>query len=129
MGIMSEDYRIVNLEEGMPYVEQAIKRLDYELHFCKRLNIETLKLIHGYGSSGTGGRLRVAVRRRLEELKKRGMVKLFVTGEEFTIFNQDTIALLDCCDALRDERDLNRFNNGVTYVLLNLKKSRISPLR
>lgn len=115
---MSEDYRVVNLEEGMPFVDQAIRRLDFEIHSTKRLKINCLKIIHGYGSSGTGGKIRVAVRRRLNELKNKKTIKDFIIGEEFSIFNRETIVFLDRCKSLRNDHDLNRSNNGVTFVLL-----------
>lgn len=111
-------FRIVNLEDGRPTLKIALYRLDYEIKYCRRLKIGILKLIHGYGSSGAGGRLRVGVRERLEELKTAGVVKFYVRGEDFSIFNADTIKLLDACDPLRREHDLNRSNNGVTYVML-----------
>lgn len=111
-------FHVVNLEDGRPALKLAIHRLDYEIKYCKRLNIGIIKLIHGYGSSGAGGRLRVGIRERLDELKRQGFVKFYVRGEDFSIFNLDTIKLLDACDPLRREHDLNRSNNGVTYVML-----------
>ena len=111
-------YKIVNLEDGRPTLKIALYRLDYEIKYCRRLKIGIIKLIHGYGSSGAGGRLRVGIRERLDELVKQGSVQFYVRGEDFSIFNNNTIKLLDVCDPLRKEHDLNRSNNGVTYVML-----------
>ena len=49
--------REVNLEAGKPLVDQAIKRLTFELSHSRALGCTVLKIIHGYGSSGTGGRI------------------------------------------------------------------------
>jgi hypothetical protein len=86
---------------------------------AKRLKIDCLKIIHGYGSSGTGGRIRVAVRRRLIEHKNKKIIKSFITGEEFSIFNKETIGFLDKCQSIRNDHDLNRSNNGVTLYYYN----------
>ena len=46
--------REVNLEAGKPLVDQAIKRLTFELSHSRALGCTVLKIIHGYGSSGAG---------------------------------------------------------------------------
>lgn len=115
---MIKDYVTINLEMGRPTSEIALKRLFGEIHRARAERVKVLKLIHGYGSSGTGGVLRVAVRKELERLKKKGLVRLFVPGENFEIFSIDTIKMLDACEKLRSDPDLGRFNNGITMVLL-----------
>lgn len=111
-------YREVNLEEGMPFVDQAIRRLTYELHNSKAMGYTVLKIIHGYGSSGTGGRIRIGVRRYLDNLMKQNRVKLYLPGEEFSIFSEKARTILNACPSLRKDRDLERHNNGVTFILL-----------
>jgi hypothetical protein len=115
---MAKEYIIVNLEEGRPTAEAALRRLFGEIHRARANQVKVIKLIHGYGSSGTGGVLRVAVRKELERLRKKGLVKIFIPGESFDIFSADTIKLLDACRLLRDDRDLGRYNNGITMVML-----------
>lgn len=115
---MIERYRTVNLEEGMPFVDQAIKRLTFELSRARASRIIALKLIHGFGSSGTGGRIRTEVRKYLGSLKSRGAIRSFVAGENFSIFDSDTRAVLDLCTELRQDRDLDHHNNGITIVVL-----------
>lgn len=115
---MINDYITVNLEEGHPISEVALKRLFGEIHRARAQRVKVIKLIHGYGSSGTGGVIRIAVRKELERLKKKGLVRIFVPGENFEIFSTDTIKMLDECEKLRNDRDLGRFNSGITMVLL-----------
>ncbi len=83
---MAGQLRQVNLEQGLPTVEQALRRLDSELITSKRLGYAVVKLIHGYGSSGRGGKIRVAVRRELSARQARGQIVRFVPGEKFSIF-------------------------------------------
>lgn len=112
------DLREVNLERGMPLVDQAIKQLTFELHHSRSLGCSVLKIIHGYGSSGSGGRIRVEARAYLARLKRKGEIADLIPGEEFSIFNAATLAAFRRCNALRQDRDLERHNNGVTFILL-----------
>ena len=113
------DLREADLERGMPTVDQAVKQLTFYLHTSRAQGYKVLKLIHGYGSSGTGGRIRVEVRKYLGRLAARGEVKGFIPGEEFSIFQEETRRALLLCGELRRDRDLDRHNNGVTFVILS----------
>ena len=50
--------KTVNLEEGMPLVDAAIRRATFELKSGRRMGLTAIKFIHGYGSSGNGGKTR-----------------------------------------------------------------------
>ena len=113
--------REVNLEQGMPPADRAIRRLTYELHSSRDLGYGAVKLIHGYGSSGAGGKIRTEARQYLSGLLRRGQIEGVVTGEHFSIFDETSRALLLRCPELRKDRDLDRHNNGVTFVLLKRK--------
>lgn len=102
----------------MPLVDDAIKRLTYELNSAKRLKYSGIKIIHGYGSSGTGGRIRVEVRKYLSRCVSRGMIKSFITGEALSIFDSATRDAFLAVPELRKDSDLERHNNGVTVVIL-----------
>ena len=115
---MSNGLREVNLEQGMPFVDAAIKRLTHELHQSRKMKMTVLKIIHGYGSSGTGGKIRTQSRRYLERIAEQGEIRAFITGEKFSIFDENTRAAIDLCPALRSDRDLERHNNGVTFIVL-----------
>ena len=115
---MAASLREINLELGKPYADAAIRRLTYELKQSERMGIKVLKVIHGYGSSGTGGRIRVEARQYLGRLLGRRDIKAFIPGEKFSIFDEDTRSALNLCPALRDDRDLDRHNNGVTFIVL-----------
>ncbi len=115
---MSGEVREVNLEQGMPRADQAIRQLTFELRRSRSLGYGAVKIIHGYGSSGTGGRIRQESRKYLTRLKARGEIADYIPGEEFSIFHSGTLAALRRCDALRKDRDLERHNNGVTIILL-----------
>ena len=110
--------RELNLELGWPTVDQALRRLDAELEAARQMNTPLMKLIHGYGSSGKGGRIRVEVRAYLQRQKSRGLIRDFIPGERFSIFDEATRQAFLRCDDLRRDSDLDGSNNGITIVLL-----------
>ena len=67
--------REVDLERGMPTVRAALQQLSFELWRGRSLGCAAVKLIHGYGSSGKGGRIRVEARACLARMKERGELR------------------------------------------------------
>lgn len=108
----------VNIKYDMPTASDAVKRVTFNIRNGKAWGCAAIKLIHGYGSHGTGGRIRTDVRRYLSEQKAKGYIRDFIPGEEFSIFNEATRSAFTFCDDLRRDSDLERSNNGVTVVIL-----------
>jgi len=110
--------KLINLEEGMPLVHEAVARLNREIATAKQQGHSALKLIHGYGSSGTGGDIRIAVQKRLRELRDHLEIRGYIFGEDWTISNEDTWQLTRKNPGVKTDRDLGRKNLGITIVLL-----------
>ncbi|MCI9669023.1 MAG: hypothetical protein HFG19_05030, partial [Oscillospiraceae bacterium] len=70
----------VNLKDGMPPAKVAVHRMFSALALAHKTHISAVKLIHGYGSTGKGGKIRGAVRRELREMKAAGKIREFVPG-------------------------------------------------
>ena len=110
--------REVNLEAGKPLVDQAMKRLTFEIGHTRSMGCTVLKIIHGYGSSGTGGKIRTASLKYLTQLKSKGEIQDYIPGEAFSIFEEATRRAFSRCGDLRRDSDLDRYNNGVTFIVL-----------
>ena len=110
--------REVNLERGMPTADQAVRQLTFYIHNSRAQGYEVLKIIHGYGSSGKGGRIRTASRRYLEEAVVQGRIAAYLPGERFSIFDDTARRAMQQYPQLRQDRDLDRENRGVTFVFL-----------
>ncbi|MBU1139154.1 MAG: Smr/MutS family protein [Proteobacteria bacterium] len=110
--------KTVNLEQGLPTVEQALQRLQREISTARLEQIRILTLIHGYGSSGKGGAIRIACRKNLEYLCHRGEIKEFIPGEEFSRRQGSTKQLLSRFPQLSEHSHLNRANKGITLVVV-----------
>jgi hypothetical protein len=108
--------RIYNVEAGLPTVDEARRLVMEEIRRAKREGVKILKVIHGYGSSGKGGALCIALRKSFKLRKKEGVIRDFVAGEDFSIFNETVLAMLEAERGLRGDSDLNATNEGVTVI-------------
>lgn len=111
-------HREVHLKKGMPLVQQALDRLEVALQDSIDQHYKVLTLIHGYGSSGTGGAIKAAVQRQLQYFLHQGRIKEIIPGEEFEGRSGRGRQLLRRFPFLADHRDLNRANPGITLVIL-----------
>jgi len=77
-----------------------------------------LKLIHGYGSSGAGGEIRIAAQKRLTEMATRGEIRACIFGEDWAKSDERAWALINARPELKQDPDLGRKNLGITIVVL-----------
>ena len=110
--------RTYNVEAGLPTLDEARGLVIEEIKRAKREGARVLKVIHGYGSSGTGGRLCVGLWKSCGLRKKEAVIKDFIAGEDFSIFNEATLTLLEMVPELRGDPVLDASNEGVTIVWL-----------
>jgi hypothetical protein len=108
----------LNIEAGFPTLEEARRQLIAALKKARREGVRVLKVIHGYGSSGQGGTLCIGLRKSYRLRQKEGVIRDFIAGEDFSIFNQATLSLLEAVPELRGDPDLNATNEGVTILWL-----------
>ena len=73
--------RRVNLERGHPTVEVALRRFEQAFHQARAKGSAYLGLIHGYGSSGRGGSIKVALMEHLQVLRNRNVLGSVLPGE------------------------------------------------
>jgi hypothetical protein len=109
---------LVNLEAGYPTANEALLRLEFELRQARARGALAVKLIHGYGSKGVGGVLRHAVQQRLVGMQSAGTIRAFVAGEDWRVSNETAWEMQKRLPELKQDRDLNRGNQGITMVLL-----------
>jgi hypothetical protein len=102
----------------MPQVHEAMQRLDRELHLARQAKAPVLKLIHGYGSTGEGGDIRIAVQKRLLEMVQNGHIRACIFGESWSKSDEVSWKLLQSHRDLKSDSDLGRRNPGITIVLL-----------
>jgi hypothetical protein len=110
--------KTVNLKSDLPSVQEALQRLEREIAVARQQKQSLLKVIHGYGSTGAGGDIRIAVQRRLRELAEAGQIGRCIFGENWSKTDDAVWRLLQKDSALKSDPDLGRRNQGITIVVL-----------
>ena len=110
--------RRVNIESGLPTVAEGLARLRREIADARTAGVRVLRVVHGWGSSGTGGKLRDACRSFLYRELKAGHLRAVWPGDEYS---RDVPAVRDMMARYRElpksERTDAR-NPGITMVEL-----------
>ena len=108
----------LNLEEGMPLVEEALDRMNMGLQEMRASGIRAVKLIHGYGSTGRGGKICAGVRKELAEMKRKNYIREYIPGERFGPLDAASRKLAEQDRGIVRDPDYGRMNHGITIVVL-----------
>jgi DNA invertase Pin-like site-specific DNA recombinase len=117
--MLSSDTIEINIKQGSPHVEEALDSVTEQLRKCSELGIKAIILIHGYGSSGEGGRIKWALHDALENNRYSDRVDEYFFGENVGYGSVAYQALINRRPGLK--RYLKRFkegNAGMTVLLL-----------
>ena len=115
---MTAQIKTVNLKADRPSVQLALTRLDREIALARGENCAILKLVHGYGSTGEGGDIRIAVQKRLREMADAGEITACIFGENWSKTDDETWRILRAREDLKRDPDLGRQNLGISIVIL-----------
>lgn len=108
---------IINLEDGLPFVADALDTLFVEIENLKYKNQPCVLIIHGYGKrTQGGGKIRSATREQLEIFKREGVIKDYIIGENLSPFNEQVMRLKYSYNELSNY--IGKRNMGVTLVIL-----------
>ena len=102
----------------MPVVSEALRRLEREIALARQERHPLIKVVHGYGSRGVGGEIRIAVQKRLREHVESGEIRNCIFGESWGKSDEVTWRLLGERPELKRDPDLGRANRGITIVVL-----------
>ena len=115
---MNLQFATTNLEDGMPTVPQVMARLSAELQMARRRKLRVLKLIHGYGSSGVGGDLRISIQSKLRQMVEHGEIRACIFGENWRRGDEEAWELVRRFPFMKSDPDFGRNNKGITLVVL-----------
>ncbi len=114
----AEKIRCKNIKSDLPTTETALNRLVRYLYGAKADGVRVLKIVHGYGSSGKGGDIKYIVREYLENQKYSPLFKYYVPGEEFCHDYDNGRKIVQQFPALQKDNDWNKYNKGITLIVL-----------
>ncbi len=111
-------WKELRLKDDMPTVDEALDRLYRELDHARQSGIRVLKIIHGYGSAGRGGRIKDEVHRTLRAYRQTRRIKRFLPGEDYSERGEDSRALRRLCPELEKHVRSDSRNPGISFVEL-----------
>jgi len=111
-------HKTINLEIGRPFVDAALAKLLHNIETASEEGVRIFTVIHGYGSSGKGGRIRIECRKTLDHLVREKIIKSYITGEEFTHRHGPAKEALRRFPGLTKNVHLNKRNPGITIVIV-----------
>lgn len=108
--------KTINIEFGYPTCDQALIALKNAVLTERRLGTKNIKIIHGYGSNGTGGKIKQAVSQELRRYVQNGTIRMYCHGERFDSNHEEGIRISTRYPAVKGDSDWNRDNNGITVI-------------
>jgi len=109
----------IDLEAGLPTVEEALVRLRARLDAAEAAGAGLVRVIHGWGSStGGGGRIRPVVRRWLEAQVAGGRYRSVLPGDAYSRTEPTGRHLLRRFPDLSFAERQDRRNPGITFLEL-----------
>ena len=112
-----EQIRTVNLKEGLPVVEDALSSMRREISDARACRVKVLKLVLGYGSTGTGGKIKQAVQVELASMHLQGQIRMYVVGDDYAVSVAGQELRARYPELLRSRRQ-DFENRGITFVEL-----------
>lgn len=104
-----------NIKQDMPSVVLAKDRLIAIIRYEKE---RIIKIVHGYGSTGQGGDIKVMVHQLLNDYIESHKIKAYIPGEAFGhLLGYDQI-IKDHLSLLKQDPDYKIPNEGITYIIL-----------
>ncbi len=106
-----------DIKSDMPLVSVAGTRLANIIRSCNGKD-KVIKIIHGYGSSGTGGSIKKSVHASLRTRVRQGTIKAYIPGEAFAQPMGFDEIIHTYSNLLKSDSDYRKANDGITYIIL-----------
>lgn len=109
----------INIKEDMPPTDVAVAIAMQEIKANRQFGDRVIKFLHGYGSTGVGGSIRIELRKQLDILKRQKQIIDYIKGEQLTSFFVKEMKYdRQIIDELLADNDYNNCNKGVTIVII-----------
>jgi hypothetical protein len=113
------DTMVLNLKFDSPSAEEALDRLTIGLRRASEVGIKAIILIHGYGASGEGGKIKWAVHDALNNNYFSDRVDEYHFGEQTAFGSEAYHALLRIRPGLKAYlKHFKEGNAGMTVLIL-----------
>lgn len=106
----------IDIKSDKPVVSVANARLLNNIRVYK--NEKVIKIIHGYGSSGVGGKIKQMVHETLDALKTTHQIQDYIPGEALFSFMGYADLIQKYKHLMIHDSDYKKANDGITYVFI-----------
>jgi len=114
---MDNIYKI-DVESGALTVDEALAIAEIELERAKISGLKLVKIVHGYGSKGVGGKIKIALLELLKNLKKHKKIEDFCPCEKFCFTLKTYSKYTKLYPNLLVDDNIKSLNSGATIVFL-----------
>ena len=108
----------INIKQEFPPADVAVGNALNEIDVQKIAKRKILKIIHGHGSHAKGGLIKQELHKALQEQKRKGKIRDFIKGENFTDKHPLYQEIIRLAPDLIVDNDLININFGITIVLI-----------
>ena len=110
----------INLEMNMPSIDEALERFHIQIDKLRSKGLRAVKVIHGHGSSGKGGKIRQEFRNAMEYGLWREYVLDVYFGESLGPQSLSFQELTKSYPAIKKHLTKDIYNNlGITLLILD----------
>lgn len=108
----------IDIKSERQTVSEAIAQFLLESESYKKGGFKVMKVIHGYGSHGVGGAIKIAFLKKCEELKRQKKIDDYVCCDQWTPKNIVRKIATNYCPDLMADKELYLLNPGCSIVIL-----------
>lgn len=108
----------IDIKSEKQTVNEAIAQFLVEVEAYKKGGYKVMKVIHGYGSHGVGGAIRLAFLKKCQDLKNRKIIEDFTCCDKWTDKNTVKKIAINYCPDLLADSELYHINSGCSIVIL-----------
>ena len=113
------DTLVLNLKHDNPSAQEPLDRLTIALRRASEVGIKVMIVIHGYGASGEGGRIKWVIHDALENNYFSDRVDEYHFGEQIAFGSESYHALLRRRSSLKTHlKHFKEGNAGMTVLIL-----------
>jgi len=105
-----------DIKSDMPFTDEAGKRLS-DIIRGNRKKEKVIKIIHGYGSSGVGGKIKVTVHKSLKKKLSNHEIKAYIPGESLRSMMGFVDVIQKYKHLIKNDSDYKKCNDGITYII------------
>ncbi len=107
-----------DLKSHQPTILDAGRLMADKIREARLEKHKVIKIIHGYGSTGVGGDIRIAIRKSPRNRVKKADIKAFIPGEAFCMLMGFDEVIKTYQHLISSDSDYKKCNEGITYIIL-----------